>query len=272
MSARFLLRQDPTFGLVNKLFVFNLILVATLIGSALREVAAEEPDLVAIKSVDKTIIVDLRYASTRNIAGRPLYPPNMPALIRPEVARRLAKAQAILKDRGYGLKIWDAYRPKSAHDQLWQYSRNGEYVADPAAGGSLHTSGSAVDATLVDNKGRDVPMPTDFDDFSMAAMLAYTGDNAEVRRNLYRLQNAMARAGFYGMRNEWWHFVTKDWKNYRPIPEVTIIARGRAAKLMPAPLIATPRQPLQAAPLSSARNPPLPAARNTAGSRRATGR
>ncbi len=205
---------------MSKHFILNFFLLASLLSPVLRGLAAEEPDLVAIKSVDKTIMVDLRYASTRNIAGRPLYPSNMPALIRPAVARRLARAQAILKDRGYSLKIWDAYRPKSAHDQLWQYARNGDYVADPAAGGSLHTYGAAVDATLVDNMGRDVPMPTDFDDFSAAAMLTYTGNNEEVRRNLYRLQNAMARAGFYGMRNEWWHFVARDWKDYSSIPEV----------------------------------------------------
>ncbi|MEP6820811.1 MAG: M15 family metallopeptidase [Chthoniobacterales bacterium] len=247
---------------MSKFFSFNLFLVFTLLGTAFHGMAAGEPDLVSIQSVDKTIKVDLRYASARNIAGRPLYPPNMPALIRPEVARRLATAQALLKERGYGLKIWDAYRPKSAHDQLWQYSRNREYVADPASGGSLHTCGAAVDATLVDNKGRELPMPTDFDDFTMAAMLAYTGDNAEVRRNLHRLQNAMARAGFYGMRNEWWHFVTKDWKNYGPIPEVTIIARGRPGKEIPNATVTVPPGPLRPVSASSAGNSPQPAGRN----------
>lgn len=159
-----------------------------------------------------------------NIAQRPLYPANMPALLRPAVAEKLAVAQKYLRERGYGLKIWDAYRPKAAHDQLWEFSRNTDYVADPSDGrGSLHTWGVAVDATLVSKDGRAVEMPTDFDSFTPAAMLAYKGGNPSVRRNLIRLQSAMAVAGFYGMRTEWWHFVDKDWQNYRAIPEVLIV-------------------------------------------------
>lgn len=201
-----------------------------LLGLTCTDLLAAEQALVNIHDVDRTIMLDLRYGTTRNIAHRPLYPANMPALVRPHVAQQLAKAQAILRERGYGLKIWDAWRPKSAHHELWSLSRNTDYVADPAVGGSLHTCGVAVDATLVDHLGRDVPMPTDFDDFTPAAMLNYTGDNAEVRRNLRRLQNAMARAGFYGLRTEWWHFVAKDWKDYPPIPEVTIVPQNLQAK------------------------------------------
>jgi zinc D-Ala-D-Ala dipeptidase len=193
-----------------------LVVVVVLTCSA---ASAQEAELVNIRDVDPTIVVELRYAGTRNLAGKPIYPPNMPALARPEVARRLAEAQAILRTRGAGLKIWDAYRPKSAHDRLWHLSPITDYVADPATGGSLHTAGSAVDATLVDSRGRELKMPTDFDDFSLSAMLYYTGRNNDVRRNLRILQSAMGRAGFYGMRTEWWHFVSKDWQKYKPIPE-----------------------------------------------------
>lgn len=181
--------------------------------------SAAEPELVNIKSVDPSILVELRYATSRNVALRPLYAAGMPALLRPEVAHRLADAQRDLQKRGFGLKIWDAYRPKQAHDQLWQLSLNTDYVADPAGGGSLHTWGVAVDATLVDADGRDVKMPTDFDDFTPAAMLYYNGADQTIRRRLRTLQGAMGRAGFYGLRTEWWHFVAKDWKNYRAVDE-----------------------------------------------------
>jgi D-alanyl-D-alanine dipeptidase len=80
---------------------------------------AQEPALVNLKSIDPTIVVELRYAGHNNVSGAPLYPPGMPALLRPEVAQRVAKAQAELRARGFGLKIWDAYRPKAAHEQLW---------------------------------------------------------------------------------------------------------------------------------------------------------
>ena len=199
-------------------------------------VQEEEPEaeLVDLHEVDPTIVIDLRYASARNIAGRPLYQPNMPALVRPSVAAKLVKAQNELLPRGYRLKIWDAYRPKAAHDQLWQLYPNKNYVGNPTDGlGSLHTWGVAVDATLVDDKGRDVQMPTDFDEFTPAAMLKYTGKDPFVKGHLHTLQRAMAHAGFLGMRTEWWHFISRGWSKYRPIEEPGLFAQKREATALP---------------------------------------
>src|SRR5580765_5027733 len=99
-------------------------------------------NLVDIQTVDPTIRVQLRYATADNITGHALYPPSTLALVRPETAARLAKAQAWLRARQYGLKIWDAYRPLAAQMELWSKSRDGAYVADPESGnGSLHTWG-----------------------------------------------------------------------------------------------------------------------------------
>ena len=182
-------------------------------------VQAEIP-LVDIRSVDPTILVDLRYAGPNNIAGRALYPPGTRALVRPEVAQRLATAQAFLRRYNYGLKIWDAYRPKSVQTQLWQASRNNDYVADPGAGaGSLHAWGVAIDATLTDTWNRPVSMPTDFDDFTPAAMWKYQGTDPAIRMHLKMLQIAMRDAGFYGLRSEWWHFTMNDWQTYLPPDE-----------------------------------------------------
>ena len=216
------------------------LLAALFVISTIKAALAEpvQPDLVDVRSVDPTIAVELRYAGTRNIAGRSLYPPNLPALVRPSVARKLAIAQALLRERGYGLKIWDAYRPKTAHEQIWQLSPNNKYVADPQTGGSLHTWGVAVDATLVDSNGREVAMPTDFDDFKPAATLYYAGPDQIVKRHLRTLQAAMARAGFYGLRTEWWHFVVKDWKKYRAIDQIELISRNAPAPSAPAPAAA----------------------------------
>jgi zinc D-Ala-D-Ala dipeptidase len=188
--------------------------------------AQAEPELVNIQAVDPTIAVELRYAGPRNLAQRALYPAGMPALVRPSVAARLLVAQSYLQVRGYRLKIWDAYRPKAAHDQLWQMSRNTDYVANPADGiGSLHTWGVAIDATLVYENGQEVSMPTDFDDFTPAAMLHYSGTDLGIKAHLHTLQSAMVRAGFYGMRTEWWHFVAKDWQKYRAISDVQVSSR-----------------------------------------------
>lgn len=175
--------------------------------------------LVDIQAVCPSIVVELRYATPYNITGRPLYPPGTRALIRPEVAKRLAVAQAYLQEHERRLKIWDAYRPEAAQVELWQASPQNDYVADPSTtNGSLHKWGLAVDATLVDLKNRPVKMPTDFDDFTPAAMWPYHGPDSEVAKNLHLLQAAMSRGGFYGLRSEWWHFITQDWKQYVPDP------------------------------------------------------
>jgi D-alanyl-D-alanine dipeptidase len=177
-------------------------------------------EFVDIKSVDKTILIDLRYASSNNVAHRPLYPPGTPAFVRARVAKRLVIAQEYLRRKGYGLKIWDAYRPRSAQEQLWRLTQNRSFVADPKEGRDMHVRGAAVDATLVDAEGRDVPMPTDFDSFTEAALLEYKGRDPIVRANLKLLQKAMAHGGFYGLRTEWWHFCAPDWKEFSPEPDL----------------------------------------------------
>src|SRR5213594_4405700 len=136
---------------------------------------------VDIQSVDPTIIVELRYAARNNLVGQPLYPPGTRALARPEVASALAVAQSVLRRYQYGLKIWDAYRPAAVQAKLWQALRNSDYVTNPEIGvGSLHSWGIAVDATLVDSRNRDVRMPTDFDEFTRAAMEPYMGSSFEI--------------------------------------------------------------------------------------------
>ena len=179
--------------------------------------ANADPVLVDVRSVDPTITVDLRYAGRKNFLGHSLYPRGTHALARPEVASALADAQSFLRRYQYGLKIWDAYRPVAVQAMLWQASHNTDYVANPEIGaGSLHSWGIAVDATLVDSRIRDVRMPTDFDDFTPAAMLPYMGSSLEIRRNLRLLRYAMHQAGFCGLRTEWWHFTILGWQKYVP--------------------------------------------------------
>jgi len=173
--------------------------------------------LVDVQSVDPTIAIELRYAGRHNLVGYPLYPLGTRALVRPHVASALGVAQMWLRHYHYGLKIWDAYRPASVQAKLWQASHNSDYVANPDAGvGSLHSLGIAVDATLVDSRNREVRMPSDFDDFTPAAMCRYMGQSFEVGGHVRLLQFAMHKAGFWGMRTEWWHFTIADWQKYLP--------------------------------------------------------
>jgi D-alanyl-D-alanine dipeptidase len=206
--------------------LFSLILTAQLL-------TAEESklELLDIHSVDPSIVVELRYAGRNNLTGRALYSPGTCALVRPEVAQRLAIAQRFLRRCAHGLKIWDAYRPRSVQVQLWRAVPVNDYVADPeTTNGSLHTWGVAVDATLVNSRNQPVMMPSDFDDFTPAAMLIYCGTNRYIRSNLRLLQAAMGTAGFYGQRREWWHFVAPDWKNHVPDPDLKVSVSGKLAK------------------------------------------
>jgi zinc D-Ala-D-Ala dipeptidase len=179
--------------------------------------AQDQVVLVDIKRFEPTIQIELRYAGIHNIAARPLYPPGTPALTRPEVAERLVAAQLFLRRYNYGLQIWDAYRPKRVQTELWEAAHNSDFVANPAVGaGSMHTWALAVDATLVDVRQRPVAMPTDFDDFTPAAMWKYPGQDPVIRSHLHLLQIAMRDAGFLGLRSEWWHFTVENWQRFMP--------------------------------------------------------
>lgn len=177
---------------------------------------ADDP-LVDLATVDDTILIELRYATTRNIAGKPLYPPGARCIVRRHVAESLKVAQAWLRPQGYGLKIWDGYRPPAAQQALWEQSKNRSFVASPENGHAIHTWGAAVDATLVDTAGKEMKMPTDLDDFTPAAAMNYRGRDPVIARNLDLLHYAMARGGFLGMRTEWWHFIGKNWRTCKPV-------------------------------------------------------
>ena len=173
--------------------------------------------MVEVAMVCPSIVIELRYGTARNVTGQPIYPPKARCLLRRSVALRLKKAQEELQTFKLGLKIWDAYRPAWAQQILWDAIRNPEYVGEPARGGSLHTFGAGVDVTLVDAKGREMPMPTDFDDFSPAAGRIYRGKDPVVAANLLTLQRAMVHAGFWTLRDEWWHFVSEDVKSFAAV-------------------------------------------------------
>ncbi len=194
---------------------------------------ADDP-LVDLAAVDETILVDLRYATTRNIAGKPLYTPGARCIVRQHVAEGLKVAQDWLRPQGYGLKIWDAYRTPSAQKALWELSKDASFVASPDSGRSLHTWGVAVDVTLVNSKGEELKMPSEFDDFSSAAASRYLGRDPVVAKNLALLQAAMTQGGFTGLRTEWWHFIGKHWRACKAV-EVESMLPGKDGRWSAAP-------------------------------------
>ena len=156
------------------------------------------------------IRVDLRYAAADNFTGQTIYD-FTEAWLRYGTVRKLAKAQETLAAQGYGLKIWDAFRPPAAQFVMWEICPNDDYVADPTQGFSNHSRGNTVDVTLTTAEGEELVMPTEFDDFSGKADRDYSDvDDPEAVANVLILEQAMEEAGFNPYVGEWWHFVDSD--------------------------------------------------------------
>lgn len=164
--------------------------------------------LVDLQDVIPDAILDIRYATGDNLAGRPLYP--FPAaFLHRSAARKLNKAAEALRAKGLRLVIYDAYRPLSAQKALWAAKPDPEWVADPAKGSS-HNRAGAVDLALADESGKLLPMPSRFDEFGPNARHGAPGVPAEARRNAETLKTALEAAGFESLSDEWWHYRDPD--------------------------------------------------------------
>jgi zinc D-Ala-D-Ala dipeptidase len=158
------------------------------------------------------IRLDIRYATQDNFMKRTLYPTPR-AFLRAPAADALRKIQEELAEEGLGLKVWDAYRPYSVTEAMWDPIRNPDYVADPAKG-SRHNRGAAVDVTLVDRNGYELIMPTGYDDFSPRAAHAYTELSPQIRLNRQKLLDIMTKHGFDPLPSEWWHYDFRGWERF----------------------------------------------------------
>ena len=165
--------------------------------------------LVDVLRVAPGVTLDLRYATRRNVTGRrlPGYCRPWALLLRP-VARDVARVQRLLRRRGLGLAVFDAYRPARASRALVRWARRtgrGHLVGTYIARRSNHNLGSAVDVTLVRYRdGRRLRMGTAYDDLSPRAHTQAA--RGRVLRNRLTLVRAMERHGFANYRREWWHF------------------------------------------------------------------
>lgn len=167
---------------------------------------AKERGLVDVRKFIPGIGIDLRYATADNVTGQPVYPARMPCLLRMETAEKLKQAQAILRAQGYGLRIWDAYRPPESQEALHKAGSSTGMFLSPNTGWSRHCGGIAVDLTLVNARGQEQRMPTGFDQDFAHASVNYTGNDPVVKQNLQILKAAMKQAGFIQLESEWWHF------------------------------------------------------------------
>lgn len=179
-----------------------------------------QPELVELVKLDPTIKLDIHYASSNNFMGTPFYSQARAFLQRP-AAEALIRANRKLHAQGYGLLIFDGYRPWYVTKMFWDGTpvEDHLYVADPSQG-SKHNRGCAVDLTAYDLRtGQPLDMPSGYDEMSERAHSDYAGGTAQQNANRALLRNAMEAQGFTVNPEEWWHFDYYDWKLY-PIMNV----------------------------------------------------
>lgn len=181
-------------------------------------VSVDKNEMVRLDSIARDIVIGLKYATTDNITGKPIYDSDI-AWLRRGTALKLKKANEALMEQGYRIKVWDAYRSEKNHRLLHETAKNSYYFIDPRIG-SNHTRGAAVDVTLVDAEGNEVDMPSSFDEMSQKAHRDYKLASAEQKKNALILEEAMKAAGFIPLENEWWHFDDSEYKSYEFLPSL----------------------------------------------------
>jgi D-alanyl-D-alanine dipeptidase len=172
-----------------------------------------EKTLVDIQKLIPGITLDIRYATTNNFTNQVIYK-SPKAFLRKPVAEALNKAQKELTKKGLGLKVFDAYRPYSATLKFYDVYPDTNFVASPRKG-SRHNRGCAVDVTIIDLKtGKELEMPTLFDDFTIKASQSYNEIPEKAKENRKLLADLMIRYGFVKYESEWWHYDFKGWENF----------------------------------------------------------
>lgn len=169
------------------------------------------------------VVIDLAYATPRNITGAPIYR-HVRCYLHEAAAEHLARAVSLAAAQGLRFKIFDAFRPTEAQWRLWNARPDPEFVADPRTG-SPHSRGVAVDLTLLDGTGAQLDMGTGFDAFTPRSHHGDPEVPAEAQRNRTLLLGLMTAAGWDFYCNEWWHYQLFDAHRF-PLYSDTALRHG----------------------------------------------
>lgn len=200
------------------ILTYWLVMLCPVFPQSRTELYLDSLGMVDVGKLDPTLKIDLMYARADNFTGEVLYEDLHRAYLHPEAAAALLKAQENLKKLHpeYSLIIYDAARPLSVQQKMWNTVKGTPkniYVSNPARGGGLHNYGLAVDASIVDGKGKPLPMGTEVDHLGReahidaeAALVGQGVITARERENRRLLRRIMTGAGYKPLRSEWWHF------------------------------------------------------------------
>ena len=164
-----------------------------------------DSDFVRLRDYIPDIVIELSYATSNNFTGAVIYD-FTDVYLRYSTVLKLMDVQAELRQQGYLLKIWDGFRPIEAQRKLWQAKPDPNFVSNPDTGTNSHSRGNTVDVTLVNAEGKEVEMPSGFDEFSSFADRDYSDCTDAAADNAKLLQTVMEKHGFKGLQSEWWHF------------------------------------------------------------------
>lgn len=208
--------EGQTFRIIPRHPIEQLQRSAMAASPPLESGVFKESDLVNLQALDNTIRLDIRYASTNNFMNAVFYSEPRAYLQRP-AAQAVVRASGWLKQFGYGLIVYDAYRPWYVTKMFWDATpdHQRDFVADPSKG-SRHNRGCAVDIGLYDLRtGAVSPMVSGYDEFSVRAYPEYPGESSLQRWNRELLRTALEQEGFAVYEYEWWHFDFQGWEQYR---------------------------------------------------------
>ncbi|MBR6107942.1 MAG: M15 family metallopeptidase [Oscillospiraceae bacterium] len=199
-----------------------------------KEPSADAADFVLLSEAVPDAILEMRYYTTYNFVGERIDGYESPcALLTREAAEALREVSDEMNQKGYRLKIYDAYRPQSAVDHFVRWADNtGDtrmkaffypelnksvlFDSGYISRHSGHSRGSTVDLTLFDMlDGKDLDMGGTFDYFGARSHPDFNGISQEQYANRMLLRNAMTAHGFHGITTEWWHFTL----NNEPYPD-----------------------------------------------------
>jgi zinc D-Ala-D-Ala dipeptidase len=170
--------------------------------------------MIELKTVMPHLVYDLRYATNNNFTHKKLYNQSTITFLRLPAAAALKQVENDLEQKGYGLKIFDAYRPYSVTKKMWALVGDERYVANPAKG-SGHNRGLSVDLTIIALKdGKELGMGTGFDSFTDSAHTNFTGLPETMLQNRKLLKETMEKYGFRPLETEWWHYSWPNDRNY----------------------------------------------------------
>ncbi len=209
LSAGFCFKDKPNI----KRNPYNLPVVQTVDEYKRQLFGNPEFEMIDLETAIPSVNLDIRYATANNFTKEIIY--TLPkAFARKPVAEALSKVQDSLKCYHLGLKIYDAYRPYSATLKFYEVYPDTAFVANPRKG-SRHNRGCAIDLTLVElPSGKEIPMPSGFDNFSEKAYPNYPNLPDTILKNRAFLFGLMKHFGFNHISSEWWHFDYIGWKDY----------------------------------------------------------